>query len=152
MSQHRVIEPPRPEPAEIAEEEVAFTATDFLHMIECDAFPDMRVELVGGRLIKMMPGGFGHGSMNAGVVGRLHACVPNSDARMANDLAVRIDELTVLGPDVAVLRDNYAGQKPVEAHHLLLASRSPIRASRATCARNSAIMRGPGCRIIGWWM
>lgn len=121
MNQHRVIDAPRPAPAEIAEEEVAFTAADFLHMIDCGAFEDMRVELVGGRLIKMMPGGFGHGSATVGLAARLYGCVDDPDARLATDLAVRIDALTVLGPDIALLREGYAGQKPIEAAHILLA-------------------------------
>jgi len=120
MNQHRAIDAPRPAPAEIAAEEVAFTVRDFLAMRDCGAFEAMRVELVGGRLLKMTPPHLAHGKMVARLMLRLGAALADPDL-LSGEVAVRVDDLTLLGPDLAVLTGTAGNGGALEASDLLLA-------------------------------
>lgn len=120
MNQHSVIAVPRPEPADIADEEIAFTVRDFLRMRDCGAFDDMWVELVGGRLIRMTPPHLTHGKMIARLMLRLGAVVADPE-RLSGEVATRIDDLTLLGPDLALLAGELAEGGAIEATDLLLA-------------------------------
>jgi Uma2 family endonuclease len=79
-----------------------FTVPDFERMMEAGAFDDMRVELVGGVLEKMMPTHMAHGECHANVGAALYAAYRGTGYRLASDLAVEIDSTTVRGPDIAV--------------------------------------------------
>jgi Uma2 family endonuclease len=100
---------------------VAFTAADFQHMIESGVFEDMRVELVRGELEKMMPANLAHGELNALLSGTLLPAVRAAGYRIATDLAVRIDEMTVRGIDVAVVRKDTPARGLTGGEHVLLA-------------------------------
>lgn len=88
-------------PADFAAD--AFTAADFLQMMELGAFEDMRAELVGGTIEKMAPADSEHGTHNASIVIKLAKAL-GENACIAVDLAVRIDGKTVRGIDIAVAR------------------------------------------------
>ena len=81
----------------------AFTAADFLQMMELGAFEDMRAELVGGTIEKMAPADSEHGTHNASIVIKLAKAL-GENACIAVDLAVLIDGKTVRGIDIAVAR------------------------------------------------
>lgn len=120
MNQHRVIDAPRPSPVEIGQEEIAFTVRDFLAMRDCGAFDAMRVELVGGRLVKMTPPHLPHGKMVARLMVRLAAALSDPE-RLSGEVATRIDDLTMLGPDLALLRGDPGEADAIDAADILLA-------------------------------
>lgn len=82
-----------------------FTADEFEWMMECGAFADMRVELAGGYLERMSPAHFDHGTIHANVIADLAVVSRPAGLLIATDLAVRIDDLTIRGPDVTLLRE-----------------------------------------------
>lgn len=98
-----------------------FTAEDFLHMLELGAFEDMRVELVGGVIEKMMPADWSHGEVNARLVGLLFPLVRASDARAGVDVVIRIDDTTVRAFDIAVVHPGIAPVKVLTGDQVLLA-------------------------------
>jgi Uma2 family endonuclease len=97
-----------------------FTADEFMQMVDCGAFSDMRVELAGGYLERMSPADFEHGSVHANVLTDLSIVSRSAGLLIAIDLAVRIDELTVRGPDIALLREA-SGRGGVPGDKILLA-------------------------------
>jgi Uma2 family endonuclease len=97
-----------------------FTADEFMQMVDCGAFSDMRVELAGGYLERMSPANIDHGSIAANVIVDLGIVSRSAGLIIATDLAVRIDDLTVRGPDVTLLREA-TGQGAVPGSKILLA-------------------------------
>ena len=114
MNQHVRI---RPAPEGFAYD--AFTASDFLQMLELGAFEDMRAELVGGVIEKMAPANGEHGQQNAGIVIKLAKAL-GANAAIATDLAVLIDEDTIRGVDIAVAHTKFP-KGPARGSDLLLA-------------------------------
>jgi Uma2 family endonuclease len=84
----------------------AFTAHDFLQMLELGAFEDMRAELVGGVIEKRSPAEGEHAQSNFGVGNRIAQALEN-EARIAIDLVIVIDEKTVRAVDIAVAIDKF---------------------------------------------
>ena len=84
----------------------AFTASEFLAMLDLGAFEDMRAELVGGVIEKMAPAHGEHGRQNADIVVRLAQALGQS-VRLATDLAIEIDDKTIRGIDIAVARNTF---------------------------------------------
>lgn len=97
-----------------------FTADEFDEMMECGAFSDMRVELAGGYLERMSPAGYDHGTIHANVIVDLGIVSRSAGLTIATDLAVRIDDLTVRGPDVSLLREG-TPRGSVPARNIILA-------------------------------
>uniref|UniRef100_UPI0035CC5B3E Uma2 family endonuclease n=1 Tax=uncultured Sphingomonas sp. TaxID=158754 RepID=UPI0035CC5B3E len=100
--------------------ETAFTVRDYMRMHDAGAFSDMKVELVRGELRKMMSGGFSHGEMNGKLVARLITAYAGTDHRLAVDLMVGIDALTVLGADIAVVVPDVPEKGPVPPDRFVL--------------------------------
>ena len=100
---------------------IAFTARDFEHMMEAGVFEDMRVELVGGVLEKMMPANLSHGELNSTLNGLLYPIVRKAGLRLTTDLAVKIDETTARAIDVAIVRQNTPSRGLVSGEHVLFA-------------------------------
>lgn len=125
----------------------AFTATDFLTMLELGAFQDMRAELAGGVIEKMAPAHGDHGKQNAEIVLRLAEALGRKIG-YATDLAVVIDARTVRGVDIAVARSTFP-KGPSRGSDLRLAIEMPIRRSRAIWAPKRRNMRAPGSKPIG---
>ncbi len=71
-------------------------------MIGLGAFEDMRVELVGGRLEKMAPAYGGHSQQNFQIGLKLADAFTGQSVAIGTDLAVRIDDATTRGVDIAV--------------------------------------------------
>lgn len=80
-----------------------FTARDYESMLEVGAFDDLRVELVGGVLEKMTPSHLANGECNARLAVLLYEACRETPARIAIDLAVRLSDLTVRAPDIAIV-------------------------------------------------
>lgn len=100
---------------------VPFTADDFLRMMECGAFADMRAELVRGEIEKMMPADWTHGELNMQVGILIHPLAKAIGARMGVDVVIRIDETTVRAFDLAVLRPEATPGKILKGSEVLLA-------------------------------
>jgi Uma2 family endonuclease len=102
-------------PARVEAPPGGFTADEFDEMMECGAFSDMRVELAGGYLERMSPAGYDHGTIHANTIADLALVSRPAGLIIATDLAVRIDDLTVRGPDISLLREgNPRGSVPAE--------------------------------------
>lgn len=100
----------------------AFTAADFLRMVDAGAFADIRAELVKGELQKMMPSYLEHGEYNATLVAKLIDAFRDVPARIAVDLIIRIDEFTVRAADVAVVKPNVPKRGPIDGADVILAA------------------------------
>jgi len=97
-----------------------FTADEYMRMLDCGAFDDMKVELAGGYLERISPANLDHGSIHANVIADLAMVSRPAGLIIATDLAVRIDDLTVRGPDITLLRDA-SGKGAVPGDKILLA-------------------------------
>lgn len=104
-------------PADFAAD--AFTAADFLQMLDLGAFEDMRAELVGGVIEKMAPAHGEHGMQNFDVASKLAQAFGKS-AFIAIDLAVVIDDKTVRGIDIAISRTRFP-KGPASGSDILMA-------------------------------
>lgn len=100
--------------------ETLFTARDYLRMEAAGAFTDMNVELVRGELRKMMPVGLSHGEMNARLITKLTTAFAGTDRRIAVDLMIGIDPLTIRGADIAIVVPDVPPTGPVPPDRLVL--------------------------------
>lgn len=91
-----------------------FTTAEFLRMGESGAFDDIKVELVAGELERMNPPQTAHAARQAKIAIRLSRLLP--ETRILGEVGVDLGNDTVLGCDVAVLRE------PVEDNRLLVAA------------------------------
>jgi Uma2 family endonuclease len=108
-----------------------FTADEFDEMIECGAFSDMSVELAAGFLERMPPANYDHGTIHASVIVDLGIISRSAGLTIATDLAVRIDDLTVRGPDISLLREG-TRRGSVPARNIILA----VEIADATLAKD----------------
>lgn len=99
----------------------AFTAADFLRMMDAGAFTDMRAELVKGDLQKMMPAYMEHGEYNFAIATRLAEAFRDVPSRIAIDLIIRIDDFTVRAVDIAVVKPGVARRGAIDGADVLLA-------------------------------
>lgn len=86
-----------------------FTTAEFLHMMESGAFDDMKVELVGGELERMPPPGITHANRQVRVILLLGAVIPPD--RLTGEVGLHLSDDTLLGCDVAVLRESIEGNR-----------------------------------------
>ena len=100
---------------------IGFTSADFIEMMESGAFGDMRVELVEGGLQKMAPAYGGHGQANVSIAAKLITAFVGRNVSIAADLAVRIDEATIRGIDIAVGLDPFPARAAAQANTVWLA-------------------------------
>lgn len=98
-----------------------FTAGDFERLLIAGAFSDIRVELAGGVLEKMMPAHLAHGETHSTLAARLHGCFAGTPWLLALDLAVRIDDDTVRAIDIAAVAADAPRQGLTTADAVLLA-------------------------------
>ena len=108
----------------------AFTASDFLLMLELGALEDMRAELVGGVLEKMSPAHGDHSTQNAMVVVKLARAL-GEEACIAVDLAVVIGDKTVRGIDIAIAHGKFP-KGPASGSDVLMA----VEIAETTLARD----------------
>lgn len=111
---------PFPPPVRVEAPPGGFTADEYWRMLECGAFDDMRVELAGGYLERMSPANLDHGSIHANIIADMAMVSRPAGLIIATDLAVRIDDLTVRGPDITLLR-GASGKGPIPGDKILLA-------------------------------
>lgn len=127
-----------------------FTANEFLHMLECGAFDDMRVELVGGVIEKVLPAYMNHGECNATVAARLIQALSGTGYRVATDLIIGVDGRTVRAADIAVTEPSIEGGRPARGDELLLA----VEIAEATLPRDLGLKRTDYARagIRNYWI
>jgi Uma2 family endonuclease len=101
-------------------DERLFSADEFARMIECGAFADMRVELVGGVLERMSPAHGDHGSTQLRLGSGLLLVYRGCPVWLASDLALKIDGLEVRGPDIAVVKEDAPKNGLVDASFAIL--------------------------------
>lgn len=116
---------------------VPFTADDFLHMLELGAFEDMRAELVGGVIEKMMPAEWAHGELNARLAGLLFPLARAAGALIGTDVVIRVDPTTVRAFDLAVIRPGISPTKILTGDQVLLA----IEVAETTHTRDLGVKR-----------
>lgn len=102
-------------------ETAGFTAREFLGMLERGAFADMRVELIGGVIEKMLPAFMNHGECNISLGAKLVDALRGTGYRVGSDLIIVIDENTVRAADIAVAGPDLDGDRPARGEELLLA-------------------------------
>lgn len=96
-----------------------FTADEFLLMLERGAFEDMRAELVGGEIEKMMPPDWSHGELNARLAALLFPLVQAAGAKAGIDVVVRLDAHTVRAFDLVVTRPGAVPAKALAPEDVL---------------------------------
>jgi len=96
-----------------------FTATEFLRVVESGALADVRVELVGGEIVKMVPAYLAHGEANMLLGARLLPLYAGR-GRVAVDLMIAVAPDTIRAADLAVVRDTAPRDRPVAADDLIL--------------------------------
>lgn len=100
-----------------------FSAADFLRMDETGVFdPDVRIELIEGELIDMVPIGSPHAGTVTFLHQRLFLCLADR-ALVASQVPVIVSDDTLPQPDLAVLRfraDYYRSAHPRPSDILLL--------------------------------
>jgi Uma2 family endonuclease len=116
-------------------ERVTFTADEFTRMGALGAFDDMWVELVDGEIQRMPPPNGAHASRQMAVGIALSRVV--AQALLLGDTAVQIDEQTVLGIDVGLLRGASVGNRAVRPDELLLA----IEIAQSSFTRDAGLKR-----------
>jgi Uma2 family endonuclease len=95
-----------------------FTATEFWRMVENGAFGDIPVELVEGSLHRMPPAGNHHSTTQVGLLLALAAVVDR--ALLRSELAIALDDDTVVGCDAAILRAPYDADGMMPAGNIAL--------------------------------
>jgi Uma2 family endonuclease len=127
-----------------------FTAREFLHMLECGAFDDMRVELVGGVIEKMLPAFMNHGEANASIAARLIQALQGTGYRVATDLIIGIDDSNVRAADIAVAAPSIEGDRAARGDELLLA----VEIAETTLPRDIGLKRADYARagIRNYWI
>lgn len=78
-----------------------FTAAEFLHMVELDAFGDIKVELIGGELDRMPPPGNTHRLLQIALLAQLLKLLPQ--ANVCGEAGIDLGEDTIVACDAAVL-------------------------------------------------
>ena len=125
-----------------------FTTAEFLRMGESGAFDDMKVELVEGELVRMNPPMSAHAARQAKIAIRLSRLF--AESRIMGEVGVDLGNDTVVGCDVAVLRE------PVAENRLLVAAAAdsarararPVRC-RAAATRTLVALLGGGEAELG---
>ena len=112
-----------------------FTTAEFLRMGESGAFEDMKVELVDGELERMNPPQTAHAAHQAKIAIRLSRLLP--EARIMGEVGVNLGNDTVLGCDVAVLREPVEGNRVLVADDILLI----IEVAETSVARDTTVKR-----------
>lgn len=97
-----------------------FTTAEFLRIVDSGAFGDLRVELVGGEIVKMMPSYLAHGEANMKLGARLMQAF-GAQARVAVDLMIATASDTIRAADLAVVQEDAPRDRPVPPTDVLLA-------------------------------
>lgn len=129
---------------------VGFTARDFLRMMELGAFEDMRAELVGGVIEKMMPAFMSHGECNATLIGKLIEAYRGAAWRFATDLVIGVDDSTVRAVDIAVVVPDMPDREAAEGRQVILA----VEIADTTLARDLGLKARDYARagIATYWV
>ncbi len=125
-----------------------FTTAEFLRMGESGAFDDMKVELVEGELERMNPPKRAHAMRQAQIAIRLSRLF--DEPRIAGKVGIDLGNDTLLGCDVAVLRDiTQTDRLLVAADFLLVVEVAETSVSRDTTMKRFAYAGGG---IPNYWV
>lgn len=124
------------------------TAAEFLHMDECRAFEDLKVELVDGELHFIQRPKVNHAMRQAQLVIRLAAAV--GEDRVLGETAIQLGDDTILTCDAAVLRAPIREDRLVRPDDLQLVA----EVSETTRHRDLGMKRGKyaGAGIAHYWV
>ncbi len=111
----------RIEPATAANGSPGFSSRNYVDMMRAGAFADMRVELVGGAFLKMMPSDWRHGEGNANLVALLKDAYATHGIRVGCDVIIEVDAGTVRAADVVAVTPEFSGQGATTGADLVLA-------------------------------
>ena len=112
-----------------------FTTAEFLRMGEAGAFDDMKVELVEGELVRMNPPMSAHAARQAKIAIRLSRLF--AESRIMGEVGVDLGNDTLVGCDVAVLREPVAENRLLVAADVLLV----IEVAETSAARDTTFKR-----------
>ena len=138
----RIVAPP--------EDEVRtrLTTAEFLHMDECGAFDDLKVEMVDGELHFMQRPLSNHAMRQAQLVIRLAAAM--GEDRVLGEAAIDLGSATILTCDAAVLQHPIIENRIVRPDDLLLV----VEVAETTRKRDLGMKRGKyaGGNIPHYWV
>lgn len=125
-----------------------FTAAEFLQMVEAGAFDDMKVELVDGELERMNPPMNAHSDRQGRAMFRLMTVLGEDRVRV--EIGVVLDDSTVLGCDVAVLRAPVRENRMLSAEDVALV----VEIAETTIARDMGMKRAKyaSAGIAKYWV
>lgn len=112
------------------------TTAEFLHMDECGAFDDLKVELVDGELHFMQRPKNNHAMRQAQLVVRVAAVL--GEERVRGELAIDLGDATILTCDAAVLRQPIRENRILRPDDLLLVA----EVAETTRKRDLGMKRG----------
>ena len=117
-------------------------------MVEGDAFGDVKVELVEGELHRMPPPGRRHGQLQGALILRLSRFIP--ETRLIGEVAIGLENDTVVGCDVAVLGSESGTSSIVAPEEVLLA----VEIAVPTLDRDLGLKRRlyAAARIATYWV
>ncbi len=138
------------QPVILRRPETAFTARDFIQMVEAGAFADLRAELVEGVIEKMTPAYLDHGRSHSGLIIQLSEAYSGTRYQLAADLIIRIDEATVRAIDIAVTIPELPGNRAATGAELILA----VEIADTTLARDLGEKRADYARaeVPAYWV
>jgi Uma2 family endonuclease len=125
-----------------------FTTTEFLRMGESGAFYGMKIELVSGELERIDVPLAKHAARQAQIAIRLSRLLP--ETRILGGVGIDLGNDTVLGCDVAVLREPVEDNRVLVATELLLV----IEVAETSIARDATMKRFAyaGGGIPNYWV
>jgi Uma2 family endonuclease len=123
-------------PASDEEVRTRLTTAEFLHMDECGAFDDLKVELVDGELHFMQRPKNNHAMRQAQLVVRLAAVI--GEDRVRGELAIDLGDATILTCDAAVLCHPIGEDRMLVPDDLLLV----VEVAETTRKRDLGMKRG----------
>lgn len=106
--------------ATIAVDHDGFTAREFMQIADSGVF-EGKVELVDGVIVKMAPAGLQHSLQNASITFSLMKVVEELRFKVGTDLAIEIDNRTIRGIDIALIRADAPPEGVAEGRDILLA-------------------------------
>jgi len=135
-------------PSAVTSVKARFTTAEFLQMVEAGAFDDMKVELVDGELERMNPPMNAHSDRQGRATFRLMTVLGEDRVRV--EIGVVLDDATVLGCDVAVLRAPVRDNRMLGVEDVVLV----VEIAETTIARDMGMKRAKyaSAAIAEYWV
>ena len=124
-------------PQTVGSASARFTTAEFRDMAASGAFDGMKVELIDGELQRMNPPNSDHGMRQATIIGKLWATFERRGEVVTGETGIQLDDDTVVGCDVAVLRAAVEDNRLLDPADLLLV----VEIAETTLDRDTGIKR-----------